>query len=111
MTNEEYQEFTQTTNYYPPWAMRNCLILGLVSEAGEVAGKLKKLHRGDYKAHFPDEVYFEKVVIPELGDVLWYISELCNHMDVTISDVMAMNVQKLTKRLEADTIKGDGDDR
>ena len=98
-----YQSFTGTTNCYPHQHMLECLVLGLCSEAGEVAGKIKKLHRGDGVS--------ETVILDEVGDCLWYISELCTHFNVTLDDLMVLNQRKLTNRVRKGTIKGCGDER
>lgn len=34
----------------------------------------------------------------EIGDVLWFVSELCDALDCTMEDVMKMNIEKLTNR-------------
>lgn len=47
----------------------------------------------------------------ELGDVLWYISEICSEIGCTMEEVMAMNIDKLKARKKADTLKGSGDSR
>lgn len=51
MNLNDYQLFTRTTAVYPGanehgFQEMNYLVLGLASEAGEVAGKLKKVIRG-----------------------------------------------------------------
>lgn len=81
-------------------------ILGLVSEAGEVAGKVKKWIRdgGD-----PTELHDN--LAKELGDVLWYISAIASDMNYTLADIAQINLNKLTIRAARGTIQGSGDNR
>ena len=51
MNLKEYQEFTKTTAVYPPSKAIEYLALGLTSEAGEVAGVIKRYLRGDVGVH------------------------------------------------------------
>ena len=37
-------------------------------------------------------------LIIELGDVLWYVMQACKALEVSIDDVVAVNVEKLKKR-------------
>ena len=63
MTADFYEERASLTAIYPKEKALEYLALGLTSEAGEVAGKVKKLIRdgkGDKKA-----------IASEIGDVLW----------------------------------------
>lgn len=43
--------------------------LGIIEESGEIAGKIKRLYRGDYT----EEVFREQMA-KELGDLTWYIT-------------------------------------
>ena len=82
--------------------------MGLANEAGEVAGKVKKIFRDrDGKISDDDRDALKK----ELGDVLWYLTQICTELGLTLEEVAAHNVEKLAARLERGTIKGDGDDR
>ena len=45
-----------------------------------------------------DKKYNKQEMILELGDVMWYLMMLCDHLDISIIDVMEQNVDKLTKR-------------
>ena len=49
------------------------LVLGLIEEVGEVAGKLAKRKR--------DGVFDEKAFVKELGDVLWFVANLADYWD------------------------------
>lgn len=121
MSAKKYQAATSQFAVYPKSFALEYLTLGLASEAGEVAGKTKKLIRGDYTevAEMPDGTQqmriakeaFDKDFQAELGDCLWYISELCNTTGTTIEHLMAANVAKLKARQKAETLKGSGDNR
>ena len=47
----------------------------------------------------------------ELGDVLWYLTQICTELDLTLEEVAEANLVKLFDRLERGKIKGDGDNR
>ena len=100
-------KFTQDTAQYPQEVEMEYLMLGLANEVGEVLGKYKKYLRGD-KVVQQD---FEKALVDEMGDVLWYFVRICDMLDVTLYEVMTRNINKLSSRLKRGTIKGDGDDR
>lgn len=108
MEFNEYQEKSQKTAKYPKDKAIEYLCLGLASEAGEVAGKVKKIIRDDDSV-ISDENRFK--IASELGDVLWYISQLALEIGVNLNVVAFENIIKLSSRLERGTIGGDGDDR
>lgn len=105
---KRYQKLTHKTAIYPKRQALVYLSLGLVSEAGEVAGKVKKVIR-DKDGEFDKEDI--KALKDELGDALWYISELCNLFDARIKDVAQDNIAKLNGRKCRGTLKGSGDKR
>lgn len=82
--------------------------LGLVNEAGEVAGKVKKIFRDKGGVIGPAE---REALKQELGDVLWYLTQICTDLDLTLAEVAEANIVKLFDRLERGTIQGDGDKR
>jgi NTP pyrophosphatase (non-canonical NTP hydrolase) len=82
--------------------------LGLANEAGEVAGKVKKIFR-DRQGIVTDAD--REALTLELGDVLWYLSELCTRLGIRLEDVAARNVAKLADRASRGVIGGDGDMR
>ena len=65
--------------------------LGLTGEAGEVADLVKK-HVA--QGHPLDR---ERLIL-EAGDVAWYLARLCTALDVSLSDVLQRNVDKLIAR-------------
>ncbi|MEM9612030.1 MAG: nucleoside triphosphate pyrophosphohydrolase family protein [Actinomycetota bacterium] len=82
--------------------------LGLANEAGEVAGKVKKIFR-DRDGVITDAD--REALKLEMGDVLWYLAELCTRLDISLEDVAAANVAKLRDRRARGTLHGDGDYR
>ncbi len=82
--------------------------LGLTNEAGEFAGKVKKIFRD--KNGVIDDADREALK-QELGDVLWYLAQIATELGVTLEDVASSNLTKLFDRLERDQIKGSGDNR
>ncbi|MGA0120915.1 MAG: nucleoside triphosphate pyrophosphohydrolase family protein [Methylophilaceae bacterium] len=68
--------------------------LGLSAEAGEFGDLVKKcLFQGK-------ELNKEnrELMIKELGDVMWYLSQGCMALGVTIDEVLWANIDKLEKR-------------
>ena len=62
--------------------------LGLAGESGEVVERVKKML---YQGHRLDTLG----LLEEIGDVLWYITLLCNAVEVTLDDDLDLNVRKL----------------
>ena len=65
--------------------------LGLAGETGEVIDHVKKWA---YQGH---ELNPDKI-IDELGDVLWYMSEMCTALGTKFARVPNGNIRKLKKR-------------
>ena len=86
-----YKEFTRKTAKYPKRREKEYLMLGLMNEAGEVGGA--------YKKEIRDRVDNTDLIIDELGDVLWYLTRLCDVYGVTISELMVNNMDKLFNRM------------
>jgi NTP pyrophosphatase (non-canonical NTP hydrolase) len=82
--------------------------LGLANEAGEVAGKVKKLFR-DKNGQISEAD--REALKQELGDVLWYLAQICTELDLSLQEVAEANLTKLFDRLERGVIRGDGDQR
>ena len=82
--------------------------LGLVNEAGEVAGKIKKIFRD--KGGVIAEADRQALKY-ELGDVLWYLTQICTELDLTLEEVAAANLEKLFSRQARGQIRGEGDER
>lgn len=82
--------------------------MGLVNEAGEVAGKVKKIFR-DREGQVSEAD--RQALKDELGDVMWYLAQICTELDLSLQEVAEANLVKLFSRLERGQIKGDGDNR
>jgi NTP pyrophosphatase (non-canonical NTP hydrolase) len=82
--------------------------LGLLSEAGEVAGKIKKIFR-DRGGEISEAD--REALMYELGDVLWYLAQLCTELELSLEEVAEANLRKLASRMERGTLGGDGDER
>src|SRR6185436_18062663 len=109
MDFNEYQTKSRKTAKYP--AIGHAVIyptLGLVNEAGEVAGKIKKVFR-DKEGEINAET--REALKAELGDVLWYMAQVATELDLTLDEIAEYNIEKLYSRLERGKIKGDGDNR
>ena len=65
--------------------------IGIATESGEFLDPIKK------------HIFYGKSIDynnlrEELGDLLWYIAIACNALNVNIADMMAWNIDKLSKR-------------
>ena len=109
MQFNEYQTMARMTAVYPD--IDNNYIypaLGLAGETGEVCEKIKKAIRDD------DGIITEErlgLIKKELGDVLWYVSNLCSELNLDMGEVAEANIKKLFSRKDRDLLKGDGDER
>ena len=92
MTFEEYQALAARTQRrdLPLWATREHALFGLSAEVGEVMGLYQKVHQG----HPLDEHELRL----EIGDVLWFVSELCDVTGWTLEEIATANIEKLRNR-------------
>lgn len=98
-----YQQLTRKTAIYPKDKAISYLTLGLTSEAGEVAGKVKKIIR--------DGGVDVISTIDEIGDVFWYATRLCDELGFEAEEVLRRNWAKLEDRMKRNVIGGSGDKR
>lgn len=93
MTPNEYQKLAMRTCNIPYENKKDMMyhaVLGLASEAGEVAGIFQK----EYQGHEVCSDHIKK----ELGDCLWMIAEACTAMGIGIEEIMELNIEKLKTR-------------
>lgn len=109
MTFREYQIKAKETAKFPE--KENAFIyasLALMGESGEVAEKIKKIWRDKNKqVSLEDKEEIKK----ELGDVLWYLSQLAEELDINFDDVAQTNLDKTQSRHQRNLISGSGDNR
>lgn len=109
MNFDDYQKDAVSTAFYPQQGDNLYYpTLGLAGEAGEVCEKIKKIMR-DHDGHV--DVYKLEEIAKELGDVLWYIANICNELDLDMSYIAINNILKLQSRKVRETLKGSGDNR
>ncbi len=109
MDFEEYQRQAGQTAKYP--VIGEGVVyptLGLTNEAGEVAGKIKKIFRD--KGGIISEAD-RQALKAELGDVLWYLAQVSTELGLSLDDIAVKNIAKLLDRQARGKIQGDGDDR
>jgi len=111
MDFDEYQKLAARTGYGPDTDKNFVLMIyamGLGGEAGEVLEKLKKPLRDRGGNIEPEE---KEQLKKEMGDVLWYVSELSRFLGMSLSDVAQTNIDKLASRLKRGALAGSGDNR
>jgi NTP pyrophosphatase (non-canonical NTP hydrolase) len=109
MNFTDYQQKSRATAKYP--VIGHGVIyptLGLTNEAGEVAGKIKKVFR-DKDGIISDET--RETLKAELGDVLWYLSQTATELGLSLDEIAEYNIAKLLDRQARGKIQGDGDHR
>jgi NTP pyrophosphatase (non-canonical NTP hydrolase) len=126
-TLTNYQQIATKSAIYPgqgtALGLTYCA-LKLNGEAGELAEHVGKAMRDDgmletveltyrgAEAHFVGLLPARKTaIIKEVGDVLWYLSSICNELGITLEAAAATNLQKLYSRTERGKLQGEGDDR
>ena len=99
---DEYSNFVKNTYKYD-FGYGDLLYLsnGMGGEAGEVQNEIKKVYR-----LFKDESSIEQAknlkreeIKKELGDVLWYLTAICNKMDISLKDIIVENIEKNKDKL------------
>ncbi len=84
------------------------LALGIAGEAGEVVEKIKKIMRNDKGVITESK---KEELVKEMGDVLWYLSQLSRFLGKPFSEVARINIEKLADRQKRGVIASEGDNR
>ena len=110
MTLDEYQKEALVTAVFKEDKFQDLAhwVFGITGEAGEIAEKIKKIVR-DKDGVLSDEDKEE--IIKEIGDVLWYLAVLSEHLNISFEEVGKRNIAKLRSRHARGKISGSGDNR
>lgn len=108
MKFEEYQTQASQTAIYGDEYTIVYPALGLVNEAGEVVGKVKKVLRDNGGKFTPEQ---REMIGDEVGDVLWYMAALCTDLGIPMERIAQNNINKLNSRLARGVLQGSGDKR
>lgn len=100
MELDQYQRLANQTDQQPDTesvetSLRSILVplLGMAGEVGELLGEHKKwLRDGDSYELFPERVK------EELGDLLWYLSNVATKHGLTLNEVAQFNLDKTGRR-------------
>ena len=108
-----YQELAATFDIYTAEHKFLAHILGVADEAGEVAGKVKKLLRDEgFSGKATDLTQEQRDALEsELGDVLWYVAAVARDLNISLARVASENIAKLFSRRERGVLRGSGDNR
>jgi len=91
MNLNEYQRLTTETAIYPLHKGLVYCSLGIVSEAGEVAGVVKKILR-DNEGRLTND--YRVKLMYELGDVLWYAAQIAMHGNLKLTGIEKRHPKK-----------------
>lgn len=110
MTLDEYQKEALVTAMRSGDDFKDLAhwVLGISGEAGEISEKVKKIIR-DYDGQISDVAKHE--IVKEIGDVLWYLAVLAEHLGYSLDEVGELNIKKLHDRQARNKIHGNGDNR
>lgn len=92
MTMNDYQKAarrTQREDMTPEQKLMHALH-GMTSEVGEIHGVFQKSYQGHPLS--------KEKLIDETGDLLWFVAELCDALDIDLADVARANLDKLWRR-------------
>lgn len=106
MTFAEYENAAARFRIYPKEAAVLYPVLGLCSEIGELAGKIKRIYRNG-----PEDKLDLRAITAELGDILWYVAAVAHDLGVSLKDVAEQNIGKLNDRAARKRLSGSGDNR
>lgn len=120
MTLNDYQQAASLTAVYPsagtgrPIALAYCAlglseVHELMSEMDNKVARLQSIIKKAIRSDADVKGHLIKLpmvnIVDELGDILWYVSQLARELNVELDDVAIANLSKLAQRMEQDDIK------
>lgn len=90
MEFNDYQQAANRTLFGSEQVLTNCA-LGLSSETGQVVDLVKQ-----YTFH--GQNLDKDELTKEMGDVLWYLSQVAQWADIPFDDVAKNNIERLNER-------------
>ena len=111
MEFDEYQKLAARTGVFDSEDKNYILMylsMGLAGETGEVIEKVKHVIR-DQGGALSDEK--KELLKKEIGDILWYASQLARALGLSFDEIAQLNIQKLADRAARGVIKAEGDTR
>ena len=90
MEFNDYQRAAKRTLYGNEQVLTNCA-LGLAGETGQVVDLVKNYT-------FKGKSLDRQELIHEMGDVLWYLSQVAEWADIRFDEVAKTNIETLNKR-------------
>jgi len=101
MDIEHYQKFVNKTAFFPKSSQgRNLsyLVMGIVEEVGEIFEFIVK------KETFNENEYILEQTIKESGDLLWYITAICNEINFSLERLMQYAKVKKNKHISNNSL-------
>lgn len=105
MTLDEYQKAATSTDQFPGRSQQDASspsrselvpLLGLTGEVGGLLSEYKKLLRDG-----PGHTQFRDQVKEELGDILWYVSNVATKYELNLTELAQANLAKIRDRWSA----------
>ena len=92
LTMNEYQQLAQRTMSEEMTTEEKTLhaLHGIASEVGEIHGIFQKAYQG--------HAVRDEELMKEVGDLLWFVAELCTARAWQVEDVARHNIDKLKRR-------------
>lgn len=111
MEFNEYQKLASRTAFFnkpDKDYILMILCLGIAGESGEILEKVKHLMRDDKGEVTPER---RESIKKEIGDTLWYLSQLARELGISFDDIASANIAKLEDRAARKVLDSEGDNR
>lgn len=96
MNLNDYQKEATSFRDYPPEIEIVYPTLGLGGEIGETQSIIQKKYRSGNVRFVPEE---KARLLLELGDILWFLSQVANDVGLSLEEIATSNLEKLADRV------------